>query len=397
MEPTVNSIVNAAWFQDHKTKKVMSALERARPSCARFVGGCIRNTLLGEPVSDIDIATQLRPADTLAALARANIKAIPTGIEHGTVTAIVDHEPFEITSLRRDVETDGRRAVVAFTDVWEEDAERRDFRVNALYADALGNLHDPTGGLGDIEAKRIVFIGDAEQRLKEDHLRNLRFFRFTAWYGASIDDVGLNACEAQREGLKVIAAERIWKELIKLLAASNPYGALRAMADTGVLEILLPEVNSPRRIMRLAAIEKRFDMQFDAFQRLQSLLEKDTLVASQTSKRLRLSNAESDRLTDWTKAKSVPPKNDLFAWLYHTGQQTALDQIVSEMTNSPDIDNLLNVYRIAQTWERPVFPISGADLIAAGMKPGPELGGKLRKIECDWVINGFSMDGVNVY
>ncbi|MEL6416021.1 MAG: hypothetical protein AAFQ15_13865 [Pseudomonadota bacterium] len=198
----------------------------------RFVGGCVRNTVMARPVDDLDLATQLKPDETLKALEAAGIRAVPTGIEHGTVTAIVDHQPFEITSLRRDVETDGRRAVVAFTEDWAEDAQRRDFRLNALYAAPNGEVFDPVGGgYDDALAGRVIFIGDADQRLREDYLRILRFFRFNAWYGAGIDADGLAACERQRSGLAKIAKERTWKELKKLLSAEMPRGAVTARAS----------------------------------------------------------------------------------------------------------------------------------------------------------------------
>ncbi|MEO1643183.1 MAG: CCA tRNA nucleotidyltransferase, partial [Pseudomonadota bacterium] len=232
--------LNADWLKTPQTQVVIAALEAARPRCARFVGGCVRNAIMGREVDDIDIATQLEPEATLAALEAAGIRAIPTGVEHGTVTAIVDHVPFEITSLRRDVETDGRRAVVAFTEDWAEDAQRRDFRLNALYAAPDGEVFDPVGGgYEDALAGRVIFIGEADERLREDYLRILRFFRFNAWYGAGIDEEGLAACARQRDGLQQIAKERIWKEFKKLLAAPEPVAAVEAMMASGVLGHIL--------------------------------------------------------------------------------------------------------------------------------------------------------------
>lgn len=194
------TIAHAAWLRAAATRRVVEALEAARPGCARFVGGCVRNTILGAPVDDIDIATQLTPQETIDAAHAAGLSAAPTGVEHGTVTVIADHAPFEVTTLRRDVETDGRRAVVAFTQDWAEDAQRRDFRMNALYADPDGAVHDPTGGgLADAQAGRVIFIGDAHTRIREDYLRILRFFRFNAWYGRGpLDAAGLAACAMQR-------------------------------------------------------------------------------------------------------------------------------------------------------------------------------------------------------
>ncbi len=219
--------LEADWLTAPQTLAVVAALEAARPGGVRFVGGCVRNCVMGRAVDDIDIATQLEPAQTITALKTAGLRAIPTGIEHGTVTAIVDHVPFEITSLRRDVETDGRRAVVAFTQDWAEDAQRRDFRMNALYAAPDGEMFDPVGGgYEDAMAGRVIFIGDADQRLREDYLRILRFFRFNAWYGAELDQDGLAACTRQAAGLSQIARERVWKELKKMLAAPEPATAM---------------------------------------------------------------------------------------------------------------------------------------------------------------------------
>ncbi len=195
--------IEADWLRAPETRAVMAALEKLRRGGSRFVGGCVRNTLMQRAVDDIDIATQLAPGDVVRAVKAAGLRAVPTGIEHGTITAIAGHTPFEITTLRRDVETDGRRAVVAFTEDWAEDAARRDFRLNAIYATADGTLHDPTGeGVADALAGRVIFIGEADERLREDYLRILRFYRFNAWYGAGIDDEGQAACARQAAGLE---------------------------------------------------------------------------------------------------------------------------------------------------------------------------------------------------
>src|SRR5579862_7309671 len=238
------------WLSHPATRAVIAALEAAGgEGCARFVGGCVRNALLRAPVSDIDIATTLTPDVVIKALAEARLKSVPTGIEHGTVTAIAQGRPFEVTTLRRDVETDGRRAVVAFTTDWAEDAQRRDFRLNALYADPAGQLYDPTGGgLADIRAGRIVFVGDAATRIREDALRILRFFRFQAWYGRTEPDAaGLAACAALRDRISHLSAERVSAELLKLLAAEDPRGVVRLMAQSGVLAVVLPEVQGLER------------------------------------------------------------------------------------------------------------------------------------------------------
>lgn len=394
---TNKSVAAADWFQDAGTRRVMDALQAARPDGSRFVGGVVRNTLMGHPASDVDIATQLRPEETISAIEAAGLRAIPTGIDHGTITAICDHKPFEITTLRRDVETDGRRAVVAFTEDWEEDAARRDFRLNALYADANGTVYDPTGGLPDIDARKVVFIGEAEQRLREDHLRSLRFFRFSAWYANSIDETGLSACEALKDGLSAISVERIWKEVLKLFDAPQPYTAVSAMIRTGVMQVILPEADNGARLARLRGIELAERLRFEAFQRFLCLFPRSADVAASVSTRLKVSGKERDRMKDWAKASAPPDdENDLKPWLYKTGTATAQDLIAWHWAdrNVPGM-RLADTFRLSQTWQAPVFPIKGADLVARGHKPGPELGERLKRLEAEWIANGFSLDGVD--
>ncbi|MEI9890773.1 MAG: CCA tRNA nucleotidyltransferase [Caulobacteraceae bacterium] len=272
---------------------MIGALEAAGgEASARFVGGCVRNTILGRPINDIDIATQLEPAETMRALAAAGLRHVPTGLEHGTVTAFVEGRPFEVTTLRRDVATDGRRAVVAFTRDWAEDAERRDFRLNALYLDAQGRLYDPVGcGLADARAGRIIFVGDPEERIREDYLRILRFFRFFAWYGRGpADAAGLEACAMLRAGLAQLSAERVSKELLKLLAADDPREALGLMRDTGVLDAVLPDHAGLERLERLVEIDS------DPELRLAALWRADPAAAVREADRLRLSKAQRERL-----------------------------------------------------------------------------------------------------
>ena len=227
----MTSIASEEWLRDPAVRRVITALEAQRPGGVRFVGGCVRNALLGLPISDIDLATQLPPADVANAARAAGLAVHETGVEHGTLTLVADHRPFEVTTLRRDVETDGRRATVAFTEDWIEDAYRRDFRMNALYADPDGTVFDPTGGgLEDVRNRRVVFVGTPEDRIREDYLRILRFFRFHAWYGdGAPDEAGLRACGRLKEGLSRISAERIWMETRKLLSAPSCLAALEAM------------------------------------------------------------------------------------------------------------------------------------------------------------------------
>lgn len=378
-----------------ETREVMTALETACPGGNRFVGGCVRNTLLGQPVADIDIATKLLPEDTLSAMKVAGIRAIPTGIEHGTITAVCRGIPYEITTLRRDVETDGRRAVVAFTEDWSEDAMRRDFRINALYADMNGVVFEPVpGGLADIEARRVAFIGEAEERLREDHLRNLRFFRFTAWYADEVDEEGLRACEALREGLQQIAVERIWKELLKLLDAPSPYAAVKAMTDSGVTGVLLPEALSLDRLGGLETLETASGVREEGFRRFQMLCPADKDIAGAIASRLRLSGAERDRLIAFAKAANrfepEMSEADLKAMIYRVGSEAALDALLWRMTGEPEAD-WTTAIDLARNWQPPVFPVKGKDLLQGGMAPGPDVGRRLKEMEEAWIANGFRL------
>ncbi|MCR9270774.1 MAG: CCA tRNA nucleotidyltransferase [Hyphomonadaceae bacterium] len=382
--------LNADWLTAAPTRRVIEALHGARPDAARFVGGCVRNTIMARPVDDIDIATQLRPEETLAALERAKIRAIPTGIDHGTVTAVVDHQPFEITSLRRDVETDGRRAVVAFTDDWTEDAQRRDFRLNALYAAPDGEVFDPVGGgVDDALAGRVIFIGDADERLREDYLRILRFFRFNAWYGAGIDADGRAACERQRSGLAKIARERIWKELKKLLAAEMPRRAVEAMGETGVLDAVLPEHRGADGLHDLELTEQLTGVQPDPMLRLMALLPRSALAVQQTGQALRLSNEEAGRLTMWAADNLPEPvgmkSRELRATLYWHGKQAVVDRA---MLAGADVRDLLAAVR---AWRRPEFPINGDDALAAGLK-GKDIGEALSRVARVWVDSDFDLE-----
>ena len=383
-------ILNADWLEAASTQNVIAALEAARPGGSRFVGGCVRNTLMSRPVDDIDIATQLKPEETLAALEAANIKAIPTGIEHGTVTAVMDGEPFEITSLRRDVETDGRRAVVAFTEDWAEDAQRRDFRMNALYAAPNGEVFDPVGGgYDDALAGRVIFIGDADARLREDYLRILRFFRFNAWYGAEIDVDGLAACARQKQGLEKIARERIWKELKKLLAAPTPRRAVQAMDEAGVLDEILPEHHGLDVLHDLELTEQLTGVQPDSMLRLQALLPRSAPAVQQTQAALRLSNEEASRLTTWAADNLPEPVGmngrELRATLYWHGKQAVVDRA---MLAGADIRDLLAAVR---AWHPPDFPIGGEDALAIGLK-GKAIGAALSRVARIWVDSDFDLD-----
>jgi poly(A) polymerase len=388
------------------TQAVMAALAKAAgPEGARFVGGCVRNALLGQPVADIDIATVLPPSEVTRALTAAGLKAIPTGLAHGTVTAVAEGRPFEITTLRRDVETDGRRAVVAFTDDWSEDAARRDFRLNALYADIEGRLFDPTGaGIADARVGAIIFVGDAETRIREDGLRILRFFRFNAWYGKGApDSAGLAACARLRGLLSGLSAERVAKELLTLLDADDPRRAVAAMAEVGILAEVLPEAGARRRFEALVGIESTMLFNQDALLRLAALLLDEPAAGVGLARRLRLSNAGRVRLE-----AALKPSPKIVSWMsprqvrqevYRLGVQAFCDRVILSWAASdrpaatPQWRALLPM---AKSWPRPTLPLSGEEVVAAGVPRGPLVGEVLREVEAWWVDNDFVTDKLSI-
>ena len=387
------------WMTAEPTRTVMAALHAHGP--ARFVGGCVRDALLGRRIGDVDIATPLEPPAVIAALGAAQLRAVPTGVEHGTVTAISGGQPFEITTLRRDVETDGRRAVVAFTADWAEDAQRRDFRLNALYLDEDGVILDPTGeGVADARAGRIVFVGEAETRIREDYLRILRFFRFYAWFGrGEADAAGLSACAALRGGLKGLSGERVSKELLKLLAADDPRPAVRLMAASGVLGELLPEARGLARFEGLVEIETGQLFTCDPVLRLAALLADDAEAVRTASARLRLSNAMQSRLvaavagepvlTSWMSPREVRRA------IYRLGPEAFRDRVqlawaAAERTAVHPQWRMLYTY--PDTWTPPAFPISGEEIKAAGVAEGPLHGRVRREVEDWWIDMDFTDD-----
>ncbi|MGZ3312775.1 MAG: CCA tRNA nucleotidyltransferase [Caulobacteraceae bacterium] len=386
----------APWMSAPSTRAVIGALEaRGGAGCARFVGGCVRNVLVGRDIDDIDIATVLTPDEIMAALTAAGLRYVPTGVEHGTVTAIAEGRPYEVTTLRRDVETDGRRAVVAYTRDWAEDAERRDLRLNALYMDADGLIYDPTGaGVADALAGRIVFVGEAESRIREDYLRILRFFRFRAWFGRGAPDAaGLAACAALKGGLERLSAERVSKELLKLLAAEDPREAAGEMAEAGVLAVILPEARPPVRLNALVEIERSLGEK-DAELRLAALLPGDPAVVGAAAQRLRLSNAQRERLE-----AAAPPDPAIRAdmtpaearrRLYVLGARAFEDRLrLAWAERGGEGGAWLALLRLARAWVRPKFPLTGHDAAAAGLAPGPQVGEALRRAEAFWVEQDF--------
>ncbi len=381
---------------------VMKALEAVGGAgCARFVGGAVRNALLGAPVDDVDIACTLTPDEATKALQGAGIKVAPTGVEHGTVTAIVNGEPFEVTTLRRDVETDGRRAVVAFTQDWGEDAQRRDFTMNAVYADRLGNLTDPTGtGVADAQAGRLVFVGEAATRIAEDSLRILRYFRFLAWYGKGEPDAAaLAACEAGRELMGNLAAERVAKELLKLVGAYDPRPAMALMAQTGVLTQLLPSATDLASFNQLVEVETEQLFTCDPLLRLATLLPDNEVGVGKAAEALRLSNDQRDRLvaamgktpriTSW-----MSPRESRRA-VYRIGVQAFSDRIKlawSHSERSAATHQWRGLLALAESWTPPPFPLTGEDVLKSGVPKGPMVGQVLREVEDWWIDHDFIDD-----
>lgn len=394
------------WMTDPATAEVMAALAAAGgEDGARFVGGCVRNAVMKRPVGDIDIATTLTPGEVTAALKAARLKAVPTGAAHGTITAVARGRAFEITTLRLDVETDGRHAKVAFTDSWAEDAARRDFRLNALYADTRGRLFDPTGeGVADALAGRIVFMGDARARIAEDALRIPRFFRFVAWYGrGEPDGAALAACEDLRDLVSGLSAERVAKELLTLLAAEDPRRAVSMMAGNGVLGLILPEAQGLGRFDALVAIESGVLFTEDAILRLAALLPPDPAAGKAVAARLRLSNAQRDRL-----AAALGGETPLVSWMsprqvrqavYRLGAETFCDRATLAWAASDRPAAAIQwraLLPMALGWPRPTLPLTGEEVAAAGVPRGPAVGAVLREVEAWWIDNDFTLDKLSV-
>jgi poly(A) polymerase len=387
-------LTDQPWLTASSTRAVMAALEAAGgPGCARFVGGCVRNALIGAPVDDVDIATTLKPEETDKAIRAAGLKAVPTGMAHGTLTAITERTPFEITTLRRDVSTDGRNATVAFTDDWAEDAGRRDFRLNALYADGEGQVFDPTGhGVADAEAGRIVFVGDPETRITEDYLRILRFFRFFAWYGRGEPDAAaLAACRKLAPGMSRLSAERVSKELMKLLAAPDPRPAMTAMDEAGVLKQLLPEAS-------LTLFDAAVGQTEDPVVRLMALFPAEEPVVRDVSSRLRFANATRDRLIGAARASGAVDLSmsdaAARAAVYRHRPRAVSDALHRRWAEAPGRgDDARRLIALVQNWTPPSLPVGGHQVAKLGVEPGPETGRLLKAFEEGWIADDFPAEG----
>lgn len=402
------SIAGSDWLGDEKLQSVLGLLNRDGEQ-ARIAGGAVRNALMGVSVSDIDVATTCAPDETVRRAEKAGFKPVPTGIEHGTVTVVVEGHPFEVTTLRKDVETDGRRARVQFGRDWRADADRRDFTINGLYAEADGTVIDLVGGVADIENRVLRFIGDAETRIREDYLRIMRFFRFFAWYGDGRPDAeGLKACARLKSGLDGLSAERVWAELKKLLSAPDPSRALLWMRQAGVLSVVLPDSEKwgIDAIHGLVATEKALGWAPDQLLRLEAIVPPDKLRMAGLGERLRFSGDETDRLVNWADAPPIQDtlSGDAFAkLLYRHNTQGVADQLrlalSSARTRGETDDQALieaggygRLLAIAEKWQRPKFPVSGKDLLALGFEPGTGLGALLARLEDEWVEALFKPD-----
>ena len=398
----------APWLNSHGLQRLLAVLSQEGEE-ARIAGGAVRNALLGERVSDVDIATTNTPEETMRRAEAAGFKPVPTGAAHGTITVVAHGKPYEVTTLRADIETDGRRAKVVFGRDWKSDAERRDFTINALYAEADGTVIDLVGGLADLEHRVLRFIGDPEKRIREDYLRILRFFRFFAWYGSGRPDgEGLKACARLKDGLDRLSAERVWSELKKLLSSPDPSRALLWMRQAGVLSRVLPESEKwgIDAIHALVKAERDLGWMPDPLLRLEAIVPPDRERLSQLATRLKLSKAETERLLAWAGTENISASTseaEFAKRLYRGATQGIVDRLRlslaaarSRATESTpaliEAGGFSRLLDYAGKWQRPVFPVKGSDLVEIGLKQGPELGATLKSLETAWIKSGFALD-----
>ncbi|MEP9368626.1 CCA tRNA nucleotidyltransferase [Xanthobacter sp. VNH20] len=388
------SLADAAWFTAAPLRRVLGALDGAGEE-TRVVGGAVRNALLGRPVSEVDLATTALPEETMRRARDAGLKAVPTGLAHGTVTVVADGTPFEVTTLREDVETDGRHAVVRFGRDWRADAARRDFTMNALYADAQGAVIDLVDGLADLRAHRVRFIGEAQTRIREDHLRILRLFRFHAAYGRGpMDAAALTAAIRLRAGILRLSRERVGSELLKLLAVPNAAATVRLMSETGFLPTILAGVPDLISLERLAALEAALGEPPDAVRRLGVLAVRIGEDAARLRERLRLSNEAFKRLQGMAGAAGAAmDARQARSVIYRLGRAAFEDRLLAGAAHgawaSGEVAPLL---ALARSWPVPAAPFCAADLIAQGLKPGPALGAALARMEEAWIAADFPAD-----
>jgi poly(A) polymerase len=381
------------WMTEGPAAEVMRALT-AEGDQARFVGGCVRDALVGRPIRDIDIATPLSPQRVTELLHKARLKAVPTGIEHGTVTAVADKTGVEVTTLRRDIETDGRRAKVEFTDDWQADAARRDLTINALSADASGKVHDYFGGLDDLAAGRVRFVGDPRQRIIEDYLRLLRFFRFHADYArGALDEAAVAAAKELAPQLKTLSGERLRQETLRLLTARRGPEVWGEMLSLGIVQHYLPWATSLDRLRWVAELEQRHGLAPDSIRRLAALTL--TGCGREVAETLKLSRAEGDRIIDLDAARdpfdaSSPQavRRQIYAW----GNDGARDRLVLDWLDRIDQAAGSAALSIIESWPRPRFPIKGVDIVRMGVPEGPRVGEILQRVERWWIEHDFAPD-----
>ena len=388
----------AAWLKDGALARLIAVLDRDGEE-ARVVGGAVRNALMRLPVGEVDVATSAPPEEVMRRVEAAGGKAVPTGIEHGTITAVIDGHAFEVTTLREDVETFGRKARVAFGRDWSRDAERRDFTINALSTTRDGKVFDYVGGLADIAASRVRFIGEPQRRIEEDYLRILRFFRFQAQFGKGAPDAdGLLACIRERAGLETLSRERVRTELLKLLVAPRATPALAVMLESGILGLVLGGVPFIASFENMVKVEAALGVEPDALRRLGALGVWVIEDAERLGERLRLANVESERLAAidlWWRVTSATDGQRARALLYRLGSQAFRDRALLAWARSQAgaADAAwCDLAMFPQRWTAPVFPLRAADFIARGVAAGPPLGAALRAAEEAWIAADFPAD-----
>jgi len=389
---------DAAWLKEGAVARLLAVLDRDGEE-ARVVGGAVRNALLHLPVGEIDVATSAVPQEVVRRVKAAGWKAVPTGIDHGTVTVVIDKHPFEVTTLRQDVETFGRKARVEFGRDWVIDAQRRDFTINALSASATGEVFDYVGGLDDISARRVRFIGDPQARIAEDFLRILRFFRFHAHFAAGLPDgAGLAACIRARAGLDQLSRERVRMELVKLVTAPRAAATLWVMAECGILGAVLGGVAYVPSFEKLAGHEAALGLESDAVRRLGALSVAVREDAERLAERLRLSNAETQQLLaldGWWHVAPSAAEQPAHALLYELGPQSFVDRVLVAWTRAPAQSESDGAWRtlatLPQRWTAPTFPLKSADFIRRGLPKGPALGAALRAAEQAWIAADFPL------
>ncbi|MDC9701668.1 MAG: CCA tRNA nucleotidyltransferase [Alphaproteobacteria bacterium] len=389
------SLRGAAWLSAPGLQHVLSLLD-ARQGCTRIVGGAVRDALSGRPVTDIDLATSLLPHDVIERSVFCGLKVISTGLSHGIVTLLHEGRTYEVATLRRDVTTDGRHARVVFTKDWLEDARRRDFTINALYVDIHGDIFDPLGGYEDIISGYVRFIGDAAERICEDYLRILRFFRFSAKYGrGALDRSGLQACIEARHGIQRLSANRVGRELLYLLRVPVPESVLLKISETDILQGILCGVVHSVLLRAYFSIERMYKFEIDPFRRLLVLSCAIAGDAQRVGKRLALSRAESIRLAAGSEGyERLSALMDDSCWMkifYRCGIETYRDLVVMAWVRGVEKESShwYRIFCLPETWQIPVFPWSGADLVACGILPGPYIGHLLSRLEAMWIQEGF--------